>query len=68
MMLAKFEYWQSEVDGQWYFHFISPNGGIVVQSAGYESEEECLQGIDLLRSYSDIAVITQPDVDISSWI
>jgi uncharacterized protein YegP (UPF0339 family) len=66
-MNARFEYWQSEEDGFWYFNFISPEGGIVVQSAGYETEEECLQGIDIIKCYADIAIVTQPDVDMQAW-
>jgi uncharacterized protein YegP (UPF0339 family) len=60
-MLAKFEYWQSEEDSQWYFHFKAPSGGIVVQSVGYSSEEACLEGIELIRRYADIAVVAISD-------
>ena len=66
-MPARFEYWQSEIDGQWYFHFIAPNGGVVVQSAGYVTEDECLDGIDIIRCYADIAIVAQPDIDISTY-
>ena len=54
-MSIKFEYWQSEVDGQWYFHLIGPNGGVIVQSAGYMTENECLNGIEMVKRYSDVA-------------
>jgi uncharacterized protein YegP (UPF0339 family) len=57
-MIAKFEYWQSEEDGQWYFHLKAPHNGIIVQSAGYTTEDECLQGIEQVKHYADIAIIT----------
>ena len=63
-MSIKFKYWQSEVDGQWYFHLIGPNGGVIVQSAGYMTENECLKGIEMVKRYSDIAIVVQPDVDV----
>ena len=58
-IVTRFEYWKSEDDMQWYFHLIAPNGGVIVQSVGYMDEEDCLQAIDLLRLYSDIAPITK---------
>lgn len=58
-MLAKFEYWQSEEDEQWYFHLRAPRNGIIIQSAGYTSRDECLEGIDQVRRYADIAIVTQ---------
>lgn len=61
-MTVKFEYWQSEEDGQWFFHLKTGSGGIVVQSVGYSSEDECLDAIDFVRFYADIALIVQPDV------
>ncbi|MEM4258148.1 MAG: YegP family protein [Candidatus Thermoplasmatota archaeon] len=45
-MVALIEYWQSEEDGQWYFHLKAPYDGIIVQSVGYQSEEDCLIGIE----------------------
>jgi len=56
-MIAKFEYWQSEEDGQWYFHLKAPRNGIIVQSAGYTTENECLQGIEQVKRYADVATI-----------
>jgi uncharacterized protein YegP (UPF0339 family) len=57
MMLAGFEYWQSDRDAQWYFQLKAPNGGILVQSGGYLSEHECLEGIDMVRRYADVAAL-----------
>lgn len=66
-MPVRFEYWQSEVDGQWYFHFVAPNGGILVQSAGYNNESECLEGINMIKRYAEIALVIQPDVDMQAY-
>lgn len=63
MLPVRFEYWQSEEDGQWYFHLIAPNGGVLVHSGGYMTEDECLEGIEQVRRYSRLATVTQPDVD-----
>lgn len=63
-MVIKSEYWQSEVDGQWYLHLFGPNGGIVVQSAGYMTKKVCLNGIEMVKRYSDVALIVKPYVDI----
>ncbi len=57
MMLAGFEYFQSNEDTLWYFHLKAPNGGILVQSGGYITEHECLEGIDMVRRYADVAVL-----------
>jgi uncharacterized protein YegP (UPF0339 family) len=56
-MIAKFEYWQSEDDGQWYFHLKAAHNGIIVQSAGYITEDECLLGIEQVKRYADVAII-----------
>ena len=56
-MLAGFEYFQSEEDSLWYFQLKAPNGGILVQSGGYITEYECLEGIDMVRRYADVAIL-----------
>ena len=61
-MLAEFEYWHSREDGQWYFHLKAPNGGILVQSGGYQHEYECLDGIEMVRCYADVAVLNRADI------
>lgn len=63
MLPVRFEYWQSEEDGQWYFHLIAPNGGVLVHSGTYMTEDECLEGIEQVRRYARLAIVTQPDVD-----
>jgi len=60
-MLAKFEYWQSEEDDQWYFHLIAPNGGILVQSASFISEMDCLDALDMVKLYVDVAIVKKLD-------
>ncbi|MEM0466517.1 MAG: YegP family protein [Candidatus Thermoplasmatota archaeon] len=57
-MVALIEYWQSEEDGQWYFHLKAPYDGIIVQSVGYQSEEDCLIGIEQLKQYAELAVVS----------
>jgi uncharacterized protein YegP (UPF0339 family) len=64
-MLARFEYWLSDEDEQWYFHLLAPNGGILVQSAGFISEMDCLDGIEMVRRYVDIAIIAK--LDTVTW-
>jgi uncharacterized protein YegP (UPF0339 family) len=59
-MLAHFEYWKS-TEGQWYFHLIAPNTGILSQSGGYDTKCECLEGIDLIRLYADVAAVQRRD-------
>jgi uncharacterized protein YegP (UPF0339 family) len=58
-MLTRIEYYKSLDDTLWYFHLKAPNGGILVQSGGYITEHECLNGIDLLRLYADVAVLVR---------
>ncbi len=64
LMSIRFEYWQSEEDGQWYYHLIAPNGGIIVHSGAYNTEDECLQGIEDLRRYARTTIVIQPDVEL----
>jgi uncharacterized protein YegP (UPF0339 family) len=61
-MPIRFEYWQSEEDGQWYFHLIALNGGVIAHSGAYETEDKCLEGIEQLRRYSRTPLVVQPDV------
>ena len=57
-MIAYFEYFQSIEDGLWYFHLKAPNGGILMQSGSYETRDECLYGISLVRLFSDVAALS----------
>ena len=59
IMLAGFEFYQSDRDAQWYFQLKAPNGGILVQSGGYITKHECLEGIDMVRRYADVAILQQ---------
>ena len=62
MIEVRFELWQSKEDGQWYFHMIAPNGGVIVHSGAYNSEDECLEGIEQVRRYARLAIVIQPDI------
>lgn len=45
MNTPRFEFWRSQADGQWYFHFRAANGKLVCQSEGYTRKAGCLNGI-----------------------
>ena len=45
-MTEKFEKWESEKDGLWYFHLKAPNGEVIATSEGYTSEQNCDEGIE----------------------
>jgi uncharacterized protein YegP (UPF0339 family) len=62
IMIPKFEYWQFEEDGQWYFHLKAPSNGIIVQSVGYNTEYECLQAIEQVKRYAEIAIIDPQNI------
>jgi uncharacterized protein YegP (UPF0339 family) len=62
MVSTRFEYWQSEENGEWFFHLIAPNGGVIAHSGAYMTEYECLEGIEQLRRYARTAIVVQPDV------
>lgn len=57
-MIPMIEYWQSPEDGCYYFHLKAPNGGILVQSSGYPTVDRCLDGIEMVRYYADIAILS----------
>jgi uncharacterized protein YegP (UPF0339 family) len=46
----KYEYWKSDSDGQWYWHFKAGNGEIVAQGEGYASKHNCLEAIKLMKN------------------
>jgi len=57
-MSEKFEMWESEKDGQWYFHLKAPNGEIVASSQGYTTKDNCKNGIESVKKYA-------PEADIN---
>jgi len=59
--MEKFEFWQSEKDGQWYFHLIAPNGEVVAQSQGYATKDNCINGIKAVKLYAQNAVIFEEE-------
>jgi len=54
-MSEKFEMWESEKDGQWYFHLKAPNGEIVASSQGYTTKDNCKNGIESVKKYASNA-------------
>ena len=54
-MSEKFEMWESEKDGQWYFHLKAPNGEIFASSQGYTSKDNCKNGIESVKKYASNA-------------
>jgi len=62
MISTRFEYWQSEENGEWYFHLIAPNGGVIAHSGSYITEDECLEGIEQLRRYARTSIVLKPDI------
>ena len=64
MYAVRFEFWQSKEDRQWYFHLIAPNGGVLVHSGAYDTEDKCLEGIEEVRRYARLATVIPQDVDI----
>ncbi|MBD3262877.1 DUF1508 domain-containing protein [Candidatus Woesearchaeota archaeon] len=61
-MSTRFEYWQSDENGEWYFHLIAPNGGVIAHSGPYITEDECLEGIEQLRRYARTSIVLKPDI------
>ena len=51
----KFEYWQSEKDEKWYFHFKAPNGEVMAQSQGYTREQSCTDAIAMIQDQAQSA-------------
>ncbi|ENO12506.1 hypothetical protein MBGDC06_00698, partial [Thermoplasmatales archaeon SCGC AB-539-C06] len=44
-------------NGLWYFHLKAPNGEVIASSEGYNTKDNCRNGIDSLKKYA-------PDADI----
>lgn len=61
IIMEKFEFWQSKKDKQWYFHLRAPNGEVVAQSQGYSSKDNCINGINAVKLYSQNAVIFEEE-------
>ena len=58
-MTEEFVYWQSDKDGLWYFHLKAPNNEIIAQSEGYETMQNCLNGIESVKQYAPNATPRQ---------
>jgi uncharacterized protein YegP (UPF0339 family) len=57
--MEKFEIWQSKKDGQWYFHLVAPNNEVIAQSQGYTTKDNCINGVNAIKSYSQTAEVTE---------
>lgn len=62
-MTEEFVYWQSDKDGLWYFHLIAPNNEIIAQSEGYETMQNCLNGIEAVKQFAPNATPRQKTQD-----
>jgi uncharacterized protein YegP (UPF0339 family) len=59
MSTPRFEYWQSEKDGLWYWHLKAANGEIVQHSEAYKRRAGALQGIAAAKRAAAIAVVVE---------
>ena len=57
--MERFEYWKSPKDGLWYFHLVAPNNEIVAQSQGYTTKDNCINGVNAIKKYSQTASIDE---------
>lgn len=46
---GKFEYWESESEEEWYFRLVNEDDEVLFQSEGYETDDECIEGIDKVK-------------------
>jgi uncharacterized protein YegP (UPF0339 family) len=54
---AKFEIFESEENGQFYFHLKAKNGEIICQSEGYTTKSAALKGIESIKNNAPEATI-----------
>lgn len=47
-----YEYWQSKVNNQWYWHLKAANNEKLCASEGYKNEADCLKCIGLVKGSS----------------
>jgi uncharacterized protein YegP (UPF0339 family) len=57
--MERFEIWQSNKDGLWYFHLVAPNNETVAQSQGYTTKDNCVNGVNAIKTYSQTAEINE---------
>ena len=60
-MVEKFEFWQSDKDGKWYFHLLAPNSEVIAQSQGYATKDNCINGIDSVKRYAPTAILYEEE-------
>ena len=58
-MTEKFEYWKSEEE--WYFRLVNEENEVIIQSDGYETDDECTEGIDKVKECVKTAEIEKID-------
>jgi uncharacterized protein YegP (UPF0339 family) len=59
--MGEFHKWQSERDGQWYWHMEGDNGEIIADGEGYTSEGSVDEVIQLLKDEVSDAPVTEID-------
>ncbi len=61
--MGKFEYWQSNKNGQWYFHLKADNNEIIAHSEGYTTKDNCISGIDSVKNNASNAGVTETETE-----
>lgn len=59
---ARFKYWRSLKNGQWYFRFVAPNGEPMHNSEGYVTKQKCKEAIQNIINYTSTALVEEVDV------
>ncbi|WP_392565477.1 YegP family protein [Utexia brackfieldae] len=61
-MSGKFELFKSPKNNQFYFHLQASNGEIILQSEGYTTKSNCLNGIRAVKKNASLerAYVVQP--------
>jgi uncharacterized protein YegP (UPF0339 family) len=64
----KIEYWQSNINKEWYFRIKSPNGKTVNPSEGYTRKVSLLKTIDFYRRWGLIFTAVRVDPETGKVI
>lgn len=59
MKEPRWEVFQSDEDGLWYFHLKAPNGKIMLPSEGYVSRRNVNRALDVAIGYASVAEIVE---------
>lgn len=69
MGVYKFEYWQSEIDGHWYFRFRASNGEIMFVSQSYIHKQSALDSIaSLQRNVTTSTPIEEEPTEVDEFV